>query len=232
MKARMYWVYATRSLARGGQRSLLAIFCVAVGVMAIVALQLVSNAINLGLTGNVRALNGGDISVASSTAPLAASQLSVFDQLQSQGAITAYTAVDSTSGEFHLAAASGVSRFFQVDAVDPQRFPLEGAPTFTTPSSGSLTSLLHGATVVITAPLAQTLNIAKGATETLYTRDGRSMQVTVGGVIQDTGQFQGSMLLVNLSDYAALPSASNQPITYSAIYADVPGHKDANAAHA
>jgi putative ABC transport system permease protein len=233
MKARMYWLYATRSLARGGQRSLLAIFCVAVGVMAIVALQLVSNAINLGLTGNVRALNGGDVSVSSSTAPLTASQLSVFDQLQSQGVITAYTAVDSTSGEFHLAAASGVSRFFQVDAVDPQRFPLEGAPTFTNPSSGSsLNALLHGHTVLITAPLAQTLNIAKGATETLYTREGRSMEVTVGGIIQDTGLFQGSMLLVNLADYAALPSASHLPITYSAIYADAPGHTDTNATRA
>ncbi|MGH2505387.1 MAG: hypothetical protein ACRDID_22985, partial [Ktedonobacterales bacterium] len=75
MKTRMYWRYATRSLTRGGQRSLLAIFCVAVGVMAIVALQLVSNAINVGLTSNVRALNGGDISLTSASAPLTASQL-------------------------------------------------------------------------------------------------------------------------------------------------------------
>ncbi|HEY7974090.1 MAG TPA: FtsX-like permease family protein, partial [Ktedonobacterales bacterium] len=124
------------------------------------------------------------------------------------------------------------SRFFQVNAVDPQSFPLEGAPTFTTPHGASLTSLLHGATVVITAPLAQTLNLTTGATEKLYTNDGRSMNVTVGGIIQDTGLFQGSMLLVNLTDFAALPSVSHLPVTYSAIYADVPGHTDANAASA
>ncbi|HEX8998241.1 MAG TPA: FtsX-like permease family protein [Ktedonobacterales bacterium] len=232
MKARLYWTYATRSLARGGQRSLLAIFCVAVGVMAIVGLQLVSNAINLGLTGNVRALNGGDISVSTASTPLTASQLSVFDMLQSQGKITSYTAVDSTSGEFHLAAASGVSRFFEVDAVDPYSFPLDSAATFSNPGGASLTGLLHGATVVITAPLAKTLNITTGATERLYTRDGRAEDVTVGGIVEDTGLFKGSLLLINRADYAALPSASGQPATYSAIYADVPGHSDAAATSA
>ena len=232
MKARMYWTYATRSLARGGQRSLLAIFCVAVGVMAIVALQLVSNAINEGLTGDARALNGGDISISSMSTPLSASQLSVFDQLTSQGVITAYTAVAATSGEFHLAAATGVSRFFQVDAVDPSAFPLEGAPTFINPADGSLPTLLHGASVVITQPLAQTLNVRKGDTERLYTRDGRSEEVTIGGIVQDSGALQGSLLLINLADYRALPSASGLPATYSAIYADVPGHSDASAASA
>ena len=41
MKTSMYFNYTTRSLLRGGQRTILAVFCVAVGVMAIVALQLV-----------------------------------------------------------------------------------------------------------------------------------------------------------------------------------------------
>jgi len=56
----LYWSYATRSLGRGGQRTLLAIFCVAVGVLAIVSLQLVGNMVNNGLTSNVREGNGGD----------------------------------------------------------------------------------------------------------------------------------------------------------------------------
>jgi putative ABC transport system permease protein len=232
MKMRMYWSYATRSLARGGQRSLLAIFCVAVGVMAIVALQLVSNEISLGLTGNVRALNGGDLSITSSQAPLTASQLSYFDRLQSQGTITTYAAVDSTSGEFHLAAAQGVSRFFQVDAVDPARFPLEGAPTFTTPRGDTLSAALRGDTVVVTTTLAQTLGLKRGDTERLYTGDGRSTDVTIGGIVEDTGLFQSSILLINAGSFAALPSANGLPITYSAIYADVPGHTDANAASA
>ena len=43
MRLRMYWRYATRSLLRGGQHTLFAIFCVAVGVMVIVAHQVIVN---------------------------------------------------------------------------------------------------------------------------------------------------------------------------------------------
>jgi putative ABC transport system permease protein len=46
VKISMYLKYPSRSLVRGGQRTLLAIFCVAVGVMAIIALQLVGLMIN------------------------------------------------------------------------------------------------------------------------------------------------------------------------------------------
>ena len=60
MKASMYFNYTSRSLFRGGQRTILAVFCVAVGVMAIVALQLVGQMINNAFTGNVRDANGGD----------------------------------------------------------------------------------------------------------------------------------------------------------------------------
>jgi putative ABC transport system permease protein len=231
MKAQMYWTYATRSQIRGGQRSLLAIFCIAIGVTAIVALQLVSNAISLGLTGNVRVLNGGDISALNTTAPLTTSQLNYFDQLKAQGVITAYTAVDGISGEFHI-SASGASRFFQVNAVDPTQFPLDGAPVFTNPANGRLSQLLNSDKVVITESMAQTLGLHKGDTERLYTRDGRSMDVTIAGIIQSTGFFRGSMLLVNLTDVAAQSSLSGQSLTYTAIYADVPGHSDANATKA
>src|SRR5215831_5545018 len=91
----LYWSYATRSLARGGQRTLLAIFCVAVGVMAIVSLQLVGNMVDNGLTTNVREGNGGDISVRSDVVPISSQQLKTFDTLLSEGTITDFTAVAS-----------------------------------------------------------------------------------------------------------------------------------------
>jgi hypothetical protein len=59
MKSRLYWRSATRSLARGGQRTTLSIVCVAVGVLAVVALQLVSAMVTTGLTGDVRACRVG-----------------------------------------------------------------------------------------------------------------------------------------------------------------------------
>ena len=63
MKASMYFNYTSRSLLRGGLRTLLAVFCVAVGVMAIVALQLVGSMLQNSLTSSTRDTNGGDIAV-------------------------------------------------------------------------------------------------------------------------------------------------------------------------
>ncbi|HEX9037189.1 MAG TPA: FtsX-like permease family protein [Ktedonobacterales bacterium] len=228
MKAHMYWTYATRSQLRGGQRSLLAVFCIAIGVASVVALQLVSNAINLGLTSNVRLLNGGDLAITDTVAPLTGEQLSYFDQLKSDGTLTGYTAVDAVSGEFHVRAGKA-SRFFQVNAVDPETFPLADAPTFTDGASRSLSSLLTGDQVVITTGMAQALGLRVGDAEQLYTNDGRSLPVTIAGIIQSKGFFNGSLLLVNIARMAAQPSLDGQSLAYSAVYADVPEHSDANA---
>src|SRR5258706_2605618 len=132
MKVRMYWSYATRSLARGGQRTLLAIFCVAVGVLAIVSLQLVGGMVNDALTTNVREGNGGDISVRSDVTPLAAQQLSIFDNLKNQGTLTAYTAVSSVGGEAD--DKSGATPVFNLRAVHNATLPGGRAPPVRTPT--------------------------------------------------------------------------------------------------
>ena len=98
MKTSLYFNYTTRSLIRGGQRTVLAVFCVAVGVMAIVALQLVGLMINNALTSNVRDANGGDVAVSSQTRPFTPDDLSYFSQLKNNGTITSYTAVTSATG--------------------------------------------------------------------------------------------------------------------------------------
>src|SRR5215475_6213501 len=117
----LYWNYATRSLRRGGQRTLLAIFCIAVGVMAIVSLQLVGNMVNTALTGNVRAGNGGDISVRNDITPFNDQQLATFGRLQSDGTITKYTPVVN---EQVSAKVKGQPQSFLLFAVDPAVFPL------------------------------------------------------------------------------------------------------------
>jgi putative ABC transport system permease protein len=230
MKVRMYWSYATRSLARGGQRTLLAIFCVAVGVLAIVALQLVGGMVNAALTTNVREGNGGDISVRSDVTPLTAQQLSVFDNLKNQGTLTAYTAVSSVGGEAD--DKSGATQFFTVRAVNTATFPVAGAPLFRTPSDGSLSSILSDNRVVVNSSLLDQLGAHVGDAVSVPTNDGRTLHVTIGGVIASTGFFNEAQMLISLDDYAAVSSSAGLPVTYTAIYANVPGDTDANAATA
>src|SRR5262249_48380628 len=101
----MYLTYPSRSLLRGGARTVLAIFCVAVGVMAIVALQLVGLMINNAFTSNVRDTNGGDIAVSSPNEPLKQNDLPFFEQLKKEGTIENYTALMNLRGSTGQATA-------------------------------------------------------------------------------------------------------------------------------
>ena len=141
MKASMYFNYTSRSLLRGGQRTMLAVFCVAVGVMAIVALQLVGSMLQSSLTTNTRDTNGGDIAVTAQSVPLKASDLSYFAQLKSDGTITNYTAVTSANGS--LSAAASSFQAFSVEAVDPNNYPVVSQPTFVTPVKWQRLKLAH-----------------------------------------------------------------------------------------
>ena len=230
MKAGFYWRYATRSLLRGGQRTLLAIFCVAVGVMAIVSLQLVGNMVNNGLTANVREGNGGDISVRSDVVPISAQQLKSFDTLLSDGTITDYTAVASQMVQGN--DKDGTTDYFTLRAVDSQKFPLAGTPAFKDPSDGSFASLLTADSAVVTQKWLDQTGYHKGDSVSMRTTDGRSLHVTIAGVLFDAGAFQRPQILVSLDTFAAAPSSSGLPVSYSVVYVMVPGHTDANAATA
>ncbi len=225
MKAGFYLSYPSRSLARGGQRTLLAIFCIAVGVLAIVALQLVGNMVNDGLTSNIRAGNGGDISVRSNIVPLTADQVTTFDRLKSQGQITQYTPVAESQAQ--STGSDGQQQIYTLAAVDPQVFPLAGVPIFTTPSDGNLASLLTGNNVVATSGLLKALGAQVDDALTIHAAGGRVIKATIVGVIESSGVIQANEALVSLNTYKALPA--DAPISYSVIYADVPNHSDANA---
>jgi predicted lysophospholipase L1 biosynthesis ABC-type transport system permease subunit len=228
MKTRMYWSYASRSLVRGGQRTVLAIFCVAVGVLAIVSLQLVTNAVTAGFTGNVRALNGGDLQITADT-PLTPAQLGYFDTLKAQGIITAYTAGDVITAQVRTPTAA---LQITLRAVDPASFPLADGVTFTDPAGASLANVLQGNTVAITTLQATTFNLHVGDSFQFSTQNGHSAVVRVGGIIASTGAFAGPATLMAYDAYAALPSVDGQPAGYNMIFADVPGHTDTAAAKA
>src|SRR5574340_1071739 len=102
MKLGLYWSYATRSLIRGGQRTVLAIFCVAVGVMAIVALQLVGLSVNQALIGNIIEAKGGDIRLNYEIAPLRQPDIAFFYKLTRQKQITDYATSYDSGGSITL----------------------------------------------------------------------------------------------------------------------------------
>ncbi len=232
MKASMYFNYTSRSLLRGGQRTILAVFCVAVGVMAIVALQLVGNMMQSSLTTNTRDSNGGDIAVTAQGTPFQASSLSVFAQLKNDGTITNYTAVTGANGTLN-AAGSSLSTF-SVEAVDPQNFPVVSAPTFVTPNNGSVASLLTNNQVIVTQNFIDTYHKKVGDAFDVYIKtrvgSGSTLHVTIAGVAANAGVFAQSSSLVLISSHDYMAATPGTPATYSAVDVTTSNLANTNAA--
>src|SRR4030088_1224736 len=133
---RLAFRYTARSLRRGGQRTLLALFCIAVGVMAVVALRLAGDLITVSLTSNLREVLGGDISVQSNSVPLTRDQLGVFDALKSRHQIQGYAALGTFNASVHRQGGADIQlQLFVVD--DPAHYPLVDTSTLQEPSGAT-----------------------------------------------------------------------------------------------
>ncbi len=231
MKASMYFNYTTRSLLRGGQRTVLAVFCVAVGVMAIVSLQLVGFMLQNSLTSNVRDTNGGDIAVSTQGTPFTAHDLSFFAHLKSDGTISNYTATTSANGLLSAAASSFKS--FSVTAVDPHSYPLVTPPTFVTPSNGSIAHLLSNKQVVVTQGFLDAYSKKVGDTFAVYIKSqagaGETLHVTIAGVVANSGIFaqSGNLVLIAAADYQAAAPTTAANYTSVAVTTVNQAHTDA-----
>src|SRR6266568_4111554 len=217
MKASMYFKYTSRSLFRGGQRTILALFCVAVGVMAIVSLQLVGEMINRAFTSNIRDANGGDISVTSQS-PFKQSDLAFFEKLKSNGTITAYTPTISSSASTSLANSA---QSFTLEVVNPGSFPVVTPPSFKTPADGTLSTLLTNNQVVVDQNLIDQYNKKVGDTFTVHastsTGAGLTFHVKIAGIVNGTGVFAQSndFMLISTADYQA--ADPKLPLLYDTV---------------
>jgi predicted lysophospholipase L1 biosynthesis ABC-type transport system permease subunit len=183
VKLGFYFRYATRSLRRGGNRTVLAGFCVGVGVMAIVGLQLAAAMVTASLTANVRAANGGDVSVVSVAVPFPASQLRLFQTLRKEGRITGYTAVQEEAGTLIRPNGQGVS--MTIDAVDPANFPLVGDLPLRSGALGTFHQLItRPNTMVLSGSVASLLGVRAGRQVTVTVFGSRGVvKWTVGGIL-------------------------------------------------
>ncbi len=221
MRLGLYWSYATRSLFRGGQRTILAIFCVAVGVMAIVALQLVGLSVNQALVGNIVEANGGDIRVTAGVAPLRRRDLPFFDQLKRRGSITDYATAYDAGGSITL--PSGDEETFNFKAVS-SNFPLIGEASFVAPSQNlTIQQVVSGNSVAVSTRVFQNLGAHIGSTYRVKTSDGRLVPITVAAEFQEGGAFQGPQVIIAQNTLAAIPGPNGSALSeqYNTVYATV-----------
>jgi len=223
MKLTLYWSYSTRSLIRGGQRTILAIFCVAVGVMAIVALQLVGLSVNQALIGNIIEANGGDIRVNANITPLRQRDLSVLDQLKQKGKITDYATSYDAGGSITL--PSGDENTFSFIGIS-DNFPLVGQANFIAPSHNlTIQQVVTGHNVAMSSLVFQEIHAHIGSTYTVKTLDNRLVPVTVAAEFQEGGAFLGPQVFIAQSTLTSTPGPNGSPVPaqYDTAYATVPG---------
>lgn len=220
MKASLYINYTTRSLLRGGQRTILALFCIAVGVMAIVALQSVGEMIAHSFTGNVRDANGGDIAISSYSPDITQDDLAFLADLKQKGTITDYTPVIAENGA--LSATTAAVDRFAVRIVDPQTYPVVTPPSFITPGDGRVATLLKGNQVIVDQAFVGQYHKQVGdrfdVHITTASQGAIVLHAQLAGVVADSGVFANTknvMLVDQAGIHAAAPTVV---LHYSSVY--------------
>ncbi|MBV8529059.1 MAG: FtsX-like permease family protein [Candidatus Dormibacteraeota bacterium] len=214
-KLGLYFRYGTRSLRRGGQRTLLGIFCIAVGVMAVVALRLAGDMINATLTTNVREDNGGDVSVVSTALPLTPADLTNVSRLQQEGVIEQYLAIGVQRATLRRGAGRTFTSTINV-LDDPSRYPLVGDPGFSAPPNGTFAGAVSGRGIVLTQFLASSMGVAPGDTVHMNLVGGNGIDVRVGAVIASGKSLQVGSTAAYISG-ATFHSVSTQPESYGLV---------------
>jgi putative ABC transport system permease protein len=216
----LFWMrYSLRSLHRSGRRALFALVCIAVGVASVVALQTASLTVQNALLSNVRAANGGDISVSAEESPISKSDLGIFRQLQRQGQISTWTAVYT----MHATAVGPAHQLvpFDVQVVSVPPYPLGGQPTFVSPSNGAVGTLIRKpGDVLITSVLADELGAHIGDRLVVNSVGGKGLSITIRGILAETSFQHAAVMTVDQRDAAVLTQSSPH---YMSVYVNVTG---------
>jgi putative ABC transport system permease protein len=224
-RLRLWSRYSLRAVRRGGQRSLLAIFCITVGVMAVVALRLAGDMVSLSLTSNLRTVIGADVTVQSNAIPLTSADLARFDELRRGGLIDAYTAIGVERGS--VRRGSGHIARVNVDVVDPAHYPLVGGGELAAPSHGSFATLLAApGTVILSQFVADQAGVGPGDTIHLTLVRGGGADLRVAGLVRNS-------ILESTAAYIAPPTyaaISGRPLGYGTVQATAPDPASAQRA--
>lgn len=199
MKILFFLRYAINGLKRGGQRVIIATLAVAFGVMSLIAMADIANAIERTLNTSPRVKFGGDLRLTSSDAL----SLETLDLLENEGVIDTYSQVEMRYYLLMRTEESGRANFVQYSVgIDPASYPLEGDFVINAAESTPLADLLlNPGDVLVTRDLAQQYNLATSDVLRLATPDGipLSADFIVRGIVTDNPEHTGSRIYFNLA---------------------------------
>lgn len=196
-----YLGYALRSLRRDGTRTFLAGLSVAFGVLSLIAMQLLANALLHGALFDQRLQYGGDAQIQAANMGQAFTEddLRQFETWRQDGLLAEYTLVASGSAVYLRTPTNGrVTFLLDAEGIDPQHYPLTGELVLREPAGASAADVLkHPTDVLITRDIADERGLHLGDS-VLLSGDSTPMQLTVAGIVGATPSQRGSSVFYSL----------------------------------
>jgi len=213
-----YLRYASRALRRGGQRTLLALVCIAFGVMSLIAMQSLG-ALFIGLIATQPQLMvGGDVVLLPQGNTLDADAIAKLDQLRASGILERYTLVAETFEVFLRTPGNGHAYIVQrARGIDPRTYPLVGTLHLQGSSAPSLADALaspHGA--ILTRDVADALGLKEGDTFT-FSDSNAPFTLYVTAIADQTPEGQGNAVYYSL-DTARLIAGRDDVATNASAF--------------
>ncbi len=210
----LYFRYAYRSFRRAGVRSMFAVFSIAVGVAAIVALQTVGANVDASLTGNAQHLNQGDVNVQASGGGFTPSQYALFGRLKRQGKLLDYTPLVAVDGMGRAVGGdAAIASLQSVQAVDPAKFPFYGRINADSPRGQGVSTLLrsnHDALISEATAASLHLHVGNSIAVSYGPNVGWHRQAfRVTGIVPDTAFSTG---VSTANETVVVPYAALEPL--------------------
>jgi putative ABC transport system permease protein len=199
---RFYLAYALRSIARGGQRSVLALSCIAFAVLSLVSMQLLAGMVRAATVIPARAELGGDLSL-SRNKPLNDDDVGELERLRASGSISAFTIV-APNPRLTMARRAGSGRIHFLSrtlGIEPQTYPLVGEVVVTSPAGESLAKALsEPGAVAVTRDVARRMRLSLGDTVFLGGPGGTApVPLHVTAVVSVLPDRKGDTMLYDLA---------------------------------
>jgi putative ABC transport system permease protein len=218
---------ALNNLRRGGRRMLVALLCIAFGVMSLVAMTLMSQSLERVLVMDARYQIGADITMDRQTEDyILPEHEEMLRSLHQAEKIQRYTLLAySDSLTFHQVNSGELYFPTAGFGVDVQKYPLAGPLTIENVGKHGLADLLSSpGDVLITRDIA--LDQGLGVGDTLVLSDLRvGVPVTghIRGIVKDTPNHQGSKVYYNLATAEMLANGGRILNTALLLANDPPG---------
>ena len=211
---------ALHNLRRGGQRILVALLCIAFGVMALVGMSMLAKSIESAVALTPAQRLGGDLSIGRQAEDfLRPADVDQLKTLQQNGEISAYTLIAFNNWSLMLRAASSSEMHFVGTAmgIEPDRYPLAGSLTIGEPGNTGLKTLLQQVgDVIVTRDAAGDYGLKVGDPIVLSDlRVGIPVAGTVRGIAYDTPNHQGDKIYYSVETAQKL--AKGQPVVNTAM---------------